>query len=151
VSGGAVVRDLLERLHRARLTAASLDAEVVQAREDFQNSHADLFQRWTSAGLKVDEATLAVRTAGITAFRETGDLAPAPGIKIVMRNRLDYDPEEAKRWAMTHKMALTLDAREFEKLAKAAPANFDFVRQYQEPATTIATDLGPVLDGMKEK
>ena len=144
------MKDLLERLHRARLNLASLDAHAAEAKRQFEENHAGLFQQRQAASLEVDEATVAVRTAGIVAFRETGDLAPAPGIKIVMRNRLDYDPEEAKRWAMNHKMALALDTREFEKLAKAAPANFDFVRPYQEPGANIATDLGPVLDGMEE-
>jgi hypothetical protein len=144
------MRDLVERLHRARLNLASVDRLYDAAKQQFESEYALLRESREKAQSQVDEATMAVRTAGIIAFRETGDLAPAPGIKIVMRNRLDYDPEEAKRWAMTHKMALTLDAREFEKLAKAAPANFDFVRIYQEPGANIATDLGPVLDEVKE-
>jgi hypothetical protein len=144
------MRDLLERLHRARLRADSLDTEVAQAKQAFQERQGELLARAAAAKLEVDEVTLAVRKAGIAAFQETGDLAPAPGIKIRMMSRLDYEVEEAKRWAMNHKMALTLDAREFEKLAKAAPANFDFVRQYQEPQATIATDLGPVLDVMAD-
>lgn len=144
------MRDLLERLHRGRLNLANLEAHAAEAKRQFEENHAGLFQQKAVASLEVDEATLAVRKAGITAFRETGDLAPAPGVKIVMRNRVEYDVEEAKRWAMNHRMALTLDTREFEKLAKAAPANFDFVQIYQEPGANIATDLGPALDEVKE-
>jgi len=140
------MRALLERLHRARLTLDSLEAERAEARRHFEEAQAELTSRRGQAALEVEAATLALRTAAIAAFQETGDLAPAPGIKIRMMSRLDYEADEAKRWAINHKMALSLDTREFEKLAKAAPANFDFVRQYQEPAATIATDLGPVLD-----
>jgi len=144
------VRDLLERLHHLRLYAQAADADWADAKRKFEEDNAALRQRRDATQLELDEATLAVRKAGIVAFQETGDLAPGPGVKIVMRNRMEYDAEEAKRWAMNHKMALSLDAREFEKLAKAAPANFDFVRQYQEPQATIATDLGPVLDEVKD-
>ncbi|MCJ7510009.1 MAG: hypothetical protein MUP14_03875 [Dehalococcoidia bacterium] len=138
--------ELLDRLHRARLIVASLDAEVAEAKRKWEEDHQGLLNRRLAAQDELNMAVPALREAAIAAFQETGDLAPAPGIKIVMRTRLDYEADEAKRWAMNHKMALSLDVREFEKLAKAAPANFDFVRQYQEPAATIATDLGPVLD-----
>ena len=138
------MRDLLERLHRARLTAASLDAEVAEARRAFDEAHADLFQRREATRMKMEEATLAVRKAGLTAFQETGDLAPGPGLKVRMMKRMEYDEDEALRWALIHKMAVSLDRAAFEKVAKATP--LDFVRLYEEPQVTIATDLGPVLD-----
>jgi len=143
-------RELIEQLHRARLTLASLHAEVAQAEEAFNAAHGDLFQRRELAVIEADEATAGLRKAALTAFKETGDLHPLPGVNVRMMTRLEYEDEEAFRWATTHKMALKLDAREFEKLAKAAPARFEFVRIYQEPSTAIAGDLGPVLDVMKE-
>jgi len=138
------MRALVERLFQARLTAASLEAETAQARRAFDEANAGLFQRREAARLELNEATGALRHAGLRAFQETGDLAPGPGLKVRMMKRMEYDEDEALGWALTHKMAVSLDRVAFEKLARATP--LDFVRVYEEPQVTIATDLGPVLD-----
>lgn len=143
------MRDLLEHLHRVRLRIGSLQAEYAEAKRHFEEKYADLLRRRELADLEESEATMAVRKAGLAEFRETGNLAPAPGIKIRMMTRLEYDPEEARRWAMNHRMAVKLDEREFEKLARATPANFDFVEVRQQPQVTIASDLGKVLNEEK--
>jgi hypothetical protein len=72
---------------------------------------------------------------------------------------MEYDAAKAFAWAQDHKLALTLDAKRFEKIVGVAvPANafeatneytppaFDFVTVTQKPSATIATDLSFLLE-----
>ena len=145
-------RELLERLHRARLTAASVDAEVAEARLRFAKDSADLLTRQATVRQEADEADEALRTAALIAFRETGDLKPLPGTGIRMVKKLDYDPGEAFDYARQHApMYLALKIRDFESLARHSPTIVPFVEITEEAQVTIVGDLGPVLDGMKEE
>ena len=83
------------------------------------------------------EAKLRVLT--LLAYAATGDKAPAPGVGIRERVVLTYDGKVAFDWAKAHKMALQLDKRAFEKIAKADTP--DFVKVSTEAIATIATEL----------
>lgn len=55
--------------------------------------------------------------------------------------RLTYDPQEALTWALAHQMALTLDVKAFEQLARVT--TLPFVTRTIEPQAT----LSPCLPG----
>ena len=87
----------------------------------------------------VSEAEDKLRELTLQAYAETGDKAPAVGVGIRERTVLTYDGKVAFDWAKAHKMALKLDSKAFEKIAKADPP--DFVKITSEPQATIATNL----------
>ena len=83
------------------------------------------------------EAETALRALAVDIFRRTGQKTVHPGVKIREEPQLTYDPKRALAWAMEHRMALTLDAKAFEKIAKAA--HLPFVQVSVEPQATLAT------------
>lgn len=65
------------------------------------------------------------------------------GVGIHEGGSLSYTREAALDWAMEHKMALQLDKRGFEKIAKTT--ELDFVNYETVITATIATDLSKYL------
>jgi hypothetical protein len=130
-----------------------VDSLYSAAKRQFELEYLLLSQSRERAQTEASEADAALRAAALTAFRETGELKPMPGVEIKMMPRpLEYEPDEAYSWALSHRLALKLDVAAFEKFAKAgAPYDFRFVTiREKEPTPHIARDLGPVLDEMKE-
>ncbi len=69
---------------------------------------------------------------------------PAEGVGIRDVTTYEYNSVNALDWAKSHKMALKLDTTAFEKLVKATPKDFKFVKPKTEPQATIATNLDEV-------
>ena len=110
----------------------------------------DSYQKWVKANngllnyeslakLGRDTAEAKLRELTLEAYAGTGDKAPVIGVGIREVTKLEYDKTVAFKWATEHIMALKLDTTAFEKIVKASP--LDFVKIYQEPQATIATQL----------
>ena len=95
------------------------------------------------------QASDILRDMTLAAYHKTGSKHPAPGVEVRLVQQLDYDPALALIWAMDKRLALRLDPKAFEKLAKAMP--LDFVTITEVPQATIAGDLDAVLKDMEEK
>ena len=52
-------------------------------------------------------------------YKQTGEKTLDHGVKIMVRKTLEYDQAAALNWAKDHGLALSLDKRAFEKIAKA--------------------------------
>lgn len=63
------------------------------------------------------------------------------GVKIRVMSKLEYDKTVAFEWAKKHQLALQLDVKEFESMAKVAPQNIDFVKHTLTPTITIPTNI----------
>ena len=87
-----------------------------------------------------DRAETALREAALGVYQQTGEKKPAPGVEVKLRTNLIYEEAAALVWASEHKIALALDKKAFEKVAKASPLPFVLVEQ--TPFATIATELG---------
>ena len=124
-----------------RESLAFAAAVVRQARERWDIEHQqDLIV------LKEYQETLAeaaLKAATIIAYKETGNKAPAPGVGIREVTVLDYVPTEALDWAIKHSLALSLDKKAFETIAKGGQVPFVTLRV--EPQAIIAQDLEKVL------
>ena len=84
-----------------------------------------------------------LRLLTIAAYNLTGNKQPVPGVGIRESTKLDYEPGAALRWATEHKIALSLDKKAFEGIAKTS--QLDFVTSRTEIQATIATDLAAVV------
>lgn len=110
--------------------------------DEFIEQHTDFFAEVATAASKVGEEEEKLRELTLQAYAETGNKAPAIGVGIREVTILTYDNKVAFDWAKAHKMALKLDTKAFEKIAKADPP--DFVKITTEPTATIATELAKV-------
>ena len=86
-----------------------------------------------------------LRELTIAAYTLTGNKALVPGVGIREVKVYTYDEKEALKWALEHKLALSLDTKAFEGYAKQE--DFDFVSTSIKVSATIATDLDAALAG----
>ena len=128
---------------------------VVEARamvEGEKLAYAGAYQKWLNENktiIDVLEATKTVcaerevtlREMAVKVFGETGNKQVAPGVVIRAMTRLNYEYKDAIIWALDHRLALKLDSSTFDKMVKANPLPFDFVKITEEPTATIATEL----------
>lgn len=122
---------------RGRLGSAVAVKNAIQA--EYEADNKDMFDAIKVVSNEVDKAESLLRELTLLAFAETGDKAPAVGVGIREVTKLEYDGKVAFDWAKAHKMALKLDTKAFEKIAKVSPP--DFVKIITEPQATIATNL----------
>lgn len=107
--------------------------------DEFQTKNCEFFADVATAATAVSEAEDILRELTLQAYAETGNKAPEVGVGVRDQTVLNYDGKVAFDWAKAHKMALKLDTKAFEKIAKADPP--DFVKITAEPQATIATEL----------
>ena len=105
----------------------------------FIELNSDFFGLVTKAAGIVNETEDELRGLTLQAYAETGNKTPADGVGIREVTKLDYDTKTAYNWAVEHSMALNLDKRGFEKIAKVSPP--DFVTITKEPQATISQNL----------
>lgn len=124
-------------LHRS---IAKSNSDILQMdREAWEKENKEQIDLAAATKQDVIEAEAKLRELTLEVYAQTGDKAPVIGVGIREVTKLDYDKEIAFKWATEHVMALKLDTTAFEKIVKASP--LDFVRIYQEPQATIATQL----------
>ncbi|MCK5236292.1 MAG: hypothetical protein KAR06_04825 [Deltaproteobacteria bacterium] len=112
---------------------------VNDARTQWEEEHIIWFDTARDTENAVSEAEAQLRELTLNAWVATGNKAPAPGVGIREMIRLVYDEQIAFDWAKSHKIALKLDSKAFEKIAKASP--LDFVKVLTETQATISPKL----------
>lgn len=113
------------------------------AYQAWEREYISLLNQVDDTNNQVNEAENKLRELTIKTYQETGNKKPIPEVGIREVTRLDYEPQVAFNWAIEHKLALSLDRKSFESLAKTN--NLDFVKTSIEPQATIATDLSSLL------
>ncbi len=129
--------DAIRMVVEARQCHRTLKTQVQTLKQEFDVCHAELFKEEIVSKEAVIEAETALRALAVDIFRCTAQKTVHPGVKIREVTQLAYDPHHALAWAMEHRMALTLDAKAFEKIAKAA--SLPFVQITVEPQATLTT------------
>ena len=123
----------------ARQKTTELKSQRDTLLEDWNKANQVLFDALTQAGAEAAEAETKLKELTLQAYEQTGNKAPALGVSIKIFQTLDYDPKEALKWAMSHQLALNLDKKSFENLAKTTP--LEFVTTGEEPRAQIAQNL----------
>jgi hypothetical protein len=135
--------DHVRRVAELREGLATQQVHLKLVQQEFDFAHAGLI-----AGVALRAAVLAtaeadLRAAALERFSATEDKHPAPGVTIRVQTRVTYDRDQALAWAKAKGVALTLDAKAFEGLAKhdrSLPASV-----VEDPQATIARDLRTAL------
>ena len=123
----------------ARTDMAALNEQLVAIRTLWNEQNKVLLDRITEQKEFVAMGEDRVRELTIAAYKLTGNKAPVPGVGIRETTKLDYTVPDALKWATEHKIALALDKKAFEGIAKQSP--LDFVKSSIEVTATIATNL----------
>jgi len=135
------LEDAIQMVITARQQYHTVHTQVHQLREAWAIQYAGLLQEEAQHREAMHQAEAMVRALAIDIYQATGSKDLTPGVKVREMTRLIYDPQTALSWAITHQMALTLDVKTFEQLARVTV--LPFVRRWSEPQAT----LSPCLPG----
>lgn len=124
----------------------SLKAKVDTSRNTWLIHNAALLEATDHARAQVAEQEARLRALALTNYFETGSEAPSPGVGIRVTTKPTYYPDAALAWAKAHNIALALDVKAFEAIAKHGTCG-SIVTFSQEATVTISTDLGAALGG----
>ena len=83
----------------------------------------------------MEQAEAALRQLAVQRYQATGQKTLAPGVKVRDLTRLTYDPQTALAWAIEHRLALRLDVKAFEQIARVTP--LACVTLHLEPQATL--------------
>src|SRR5215813_9055543 len=127
--------DAVQTVIAARQQYHTVHTQVQHLREAWTIQHATLLEEEALRKQHLLHAEMALRTLALDLYQMTGNKSLAPGVKVREVTRLHYDPQAALAWAMEHRLALSLDAKVFEQLAKVA--RLPFVQLTLEPQATL--------------
>ena len=139
--------DLLEQvkeLQERRLAVEAVDDVVKLAKAAWEIDNKELLASQEQQKVQLNELEMKVRTAAVQGYELDGAKERCPGVSIKIFEELRYDPKKALAWAIAHSMALKLEARGFEKVAKVQ--DIDFVEKREVAKAMVAQDLGKVLE-----
>lgn len=141
----------LETLYSDYLALRQQFADVEKRKEaadaDYEERRAKLYEEWVAANAEllaecadVEQAYTAkdkeVRAAIVEAYLANPESKTvAPGLSVRVNTSLKYDVAKALEWAKEHQLALALDKKAFEAIAKAQP--MDFVETIEMPSAVI--------------
>jgi len=104
-----------------------------------QNSEQIIYVEHIKHELELSEAAL--REATLSAYEETGNKKPAPGVGIREAKKVIYEKPDALAWAKDHGVCLDLDHKAFEALAKSCDGRDMPCEVKVEAQATIAREL----------
>jgi len=131
-----------KELIKLKLTRGRLEnvKKAYQEKYDqFQQENRDLLSIIEKHKLRILELEGAIEEFALNVYKETGKKSLDYGVGIRIYKKLEYQPESAFEWALEHKMALQLNKKDFEKIAKTSP--MDFVKIIEEPKATMPSEI----------
>ena len=142
------LQETLAALAKARIDAEASKAELATAKAIFERNNARTINTARNDASRVEELDAKVRALALVAYTESKDTKPAPGISIGLNKKiaLIYDAKRALAWARETNMAITLDVKAFEEIAKAANLEFVTKAEVETQRITIASDLTKFYD-----
>jgi hypothetical protein len=131
------------KLAEARNGMADAKAIVDAKRAEFEASIAEDVATLNEWKALVDERTEVVKSIAMQTYEDNGT-KKFDGCEVKMFTKLDYPKDKAFEWAKESGLALTLDAKAFEKIATAT--ELPFVTVIKEPRVTIGSDLSTFFE-----
>ena len=138
------MKDQAQAVAEARKKSEELSAILADRRRQFEESVTELADFVSEAKIAVSRAEESLRQAGLAHYYENPTAKKLPfgcGVRVV--SGLKYEPAAAYDWALEHKMALALDKKAFEAIAKAQP--LPFVAEVQTVTVTLPADTAKLL------
>ena len=136
------LKEQIKVVAEARKDKAYYDEAIRELKVVWENHNKRILGEAATNREVMESAEAKLRELTLEVYAETGNKTPADGVGIREVTKLEYDTKTAYNWAIEHSMALNLDKRGFEKIAKVSPP--DFVTITKEPQATIATNLDEI-------
>jgi len=138
------MKEQAKALADARTNYEELAAIYASQKREWEESVAELAGYVADAKDKMQFAEAALRDAGLAHYEAHPEIKKLPhGLGVRVTQSLVYNTDTAFQWAQEHKMALSLDRKAFEKIAKASP--LEFVTVEEVPTITIPIDTNKLL------
>lgn len=107
-------------LNKKRASVASLNAQALELRTQFDRDHDDLFNRLANAKRKLAEFDHTLRQMIVQNYLDTGVKKPYPGLGVRVTMGVNYIAAQARKFAFEHMPdLLVLDTKGFKTYAKA--------------------------------
>lgn len=144
------LEEAVAQLHRVRIEAAAWGGGIAVLRSQFEARISSDVQHAREAKDRMEAAEETVKSMAIAAYEASGKTNKhvSPGVEIKNFTVVDYNPEKALKWALDHRVCLSLDTKPFEKMAKDGMVDGfsgEIATVRDEPRAQIATDLEKVL------
>ena len=138
------MRDEARAVAEAREKSEELSAILAARRRQFDESVAELADFVSEARIAVSLAEDKLRQAALAHYAENPGTKKLPfGVGVRVVSSLEYDSAAAFAWAIEHKMALVLDKKVFESIAKTSA--IPFVTTSETVTVTLPTDTAKLL------
>jgi hypothetical protein len=140
------LEDAVIRLAIVRARQAKDKAVLDEAKRQFALAHEGLAGRLAAHAALIAETEETVRAVALARFKTDGDRNPTEGVTVVGKVTYEYDPDEAKKWAVVgqHGGCLNLDKAEFKAIAGTA-LRPEFVTVKDGHQVRIAKDLSHAI------
>lgn len=138
------LQEQIKQVARARQEAQWMADEKMSKLKAWEEENQLFLESLKEASKYRDEQENLLRELTLAVYQETGEKKPAEGVGVREITKLEYEVPLAQAWAVEHRIALQLDRKAFEAIAKTTP--LDFVTSRVEAQATIATDLTGVLE-----
>src|SRR3990167_7512281 len=142
------LQEQIRAVARARDHRVFLDELKKRRLKEWEGINAGLLSDIANNTAFLTDAESRLREMTLQVFNETGNKTPAPGLGIRETIELRYNPKQAFDWAIKNPLALQLNTKVFEKIARGFP--LDFVEYAKVYLATIATDLSKYIKKQEE-
>lgn len=129
-----LVRDL-------RKLRADVRTEFEKEMATFNKEHVDLMQAMKEAQEDLTEEEAQLRNLTLLAYTATGSKKPAEGVGIRIVKKIEFNPDDAFKWATDHDLCLRLDEHDYSTGLKSGLFKDMPGRVFEEPQATISKDL----------
>ena len=129
------MKEQILRLKDLREKREQLSAQKKAAYDKYMLDHESLFSEIERLKENLTKTEAEIKELALNEYSETGEKQLKFGVGIRILKQLQYEEDEAFAWAKEHSMALSLDKRAFDKLARAD--KMDFVSINEIPQATL--------------
>ena len=134
--------EFMEKLQEIDNLRAVLDADLNEKRrrvQEFEDINLSLFATIKDQQQNLKEMEDDLRLDALVEYDETGCKTLYGGVSIRIMRVLEYDDKAALDWAVSHRLALQLNKRAFDKIAKNTEIECVTVREV--PTATLPTKI----------
>ena len=125
INGDRMDEEKIKRFYKKKEELEQLQDILTKRRECFEAENFSLTQSISVIKDSIDELKTEITEEAEREYEATGNKKLYGGVGIREVTKIAYDKDEATEWAKKHDLCMTLDVKEFEKLAKTQ--NFEFV------------------------
>src|SRR3990167_3587102 len=121
------LKEQIGKIAQLRKDSAFFKGLKAKSFTEWNDKNRELLDKITELESSLVNSENTLRSQAVDEFKfgdNAGDKNPTPGLEIKLFQEIRYDPKEAFDWAKTHDLALALDVKAFEKIAKTSQLDF---------------------------